>query len=110
MTAQAIVPHCALPHHRRRSSGRRRSLAPRFGAENTFTDVVDITCDISDFRAQIFCPKMTQKLPKKHHEAGPPEKLHTDALSQSIYGLTLDIVKIVKRFACANEQRKGYFG
>ena len=29
---------------------------------------------------------------------------------KSIYGLTLDTVKIVKRFACADEQRKGHFG
>ena len=29
---------------------------------------------------------------------------------KSIYGLTLDTVKIVKKFACADEQRKGHFG
>ena len=33
---------------------------------------------------------MTQELPKKHHEAGPPEQLTTD---------TLDTVRIAKRFA-----------
>ena len=30
----------------------------------------------------------TQELPKKHHEAGPPEQLPTDALSQIDYGHT----------------------
>ena len=54
--------------HSRRSRGAGGGRAsPRFGAENTFTDVFDNTCDISDF--------------KKHNEAGPPELLATGALS-----------------------------
>ena len=58
--------------------------------KNTFTEVFNNTCDISDFRAHIFCPQTTQELPKKqHHEAGPPEQLITD---------TLDTVTISKRF------------
>ena len=61
----------------------------RFGAEkNTITDVFDNTCDISDFRAHIFCPETTLELPKKHNEVGPPEQLPTDALSQIDYGHT----------------------
>ena len=77
----------------------------------TLTDVFDVTSSICDFRAHIFCPQTTQKLPKKHHEAGPPEQLPTDVSSQikSITD-TLDTVKIAKRFACANEQRKEHFG
>lgn len=69
--------------------------------KNTFQDVFDNTCDIDDFRAHIFCLQTTQELPKKHHEAGPPEKLTTDKL---------DSVKIAKTFACVNEQRKVHFG
>ena len=57
--------------------------------KNTFTEVLHNTCDISDFRAHIFCPQTTQELPK-HYEAGPPEQLTTDPL---------DTVKIAKRFA-----------
>ena len=34
-----------------------------------FSDVFDITCDIGEFRAHIFCPQKTQRLSKKHHEA-----------------------------------------
>ena len=61
--------------HSRRSRGAGGGRAsPRFGAENTFTDVFDNTCDISDF--------------KKHNEAGPPELLATGALSQIDYGHT----------------------
>ena len=76
----------------------------------TLTDVFDVTSSICDFRAHIFCPQTTQELPKKHHEAGPPEQLPTDVLSQIDYGHTVDTVKIAKRFACANEQRKRHFG
>ena len=47
--------------------------------KKSFKDAFDITCD---FRAHIFCPQTTQKLSKKHHEAGPPEQLPSDALSQ----------------------------
>ena len=65
--------------------------SPRFGAENTFTDVFDNTCDISDF--------------KKHNEAGPPEQHYLLMLCHKSITDTLDTVKI----ACANEQRKGHF-
>ena len=65
--------------HSRRSRGAggggelgRGRASPRFGAENTFTDVFDNTRDISDF--------------KKHNEAGPPEQLPTGVLSQIDYG------------------------
>ena len=54
----------------------------------TLTDVFDVTSSIRDFRAHIFSPQTTQELPKKHHEAGPPERLPTDALSQIDYGHT----------------------
>ena len=56
--------------------------------ENTFTDVFDITSDIGNFRPHIFCPQATKELPRKHHEAGPPIQLPTDALSQIDYGHT----------------------
>ena len=46
-------------------------------------------------------PSPPQELPKKHHEEGSPEQLLID---------TLDTVKIAKRSACGNEQRKGHFG
>ena len=41
--------------------------------KNPFKDLFDNTCDISDFRAHIFCPHTTQELPKKHYEAGRPD-------------------------------------
>lgn len=44
-----------------------------FVPENTFTDVFNNNCDISDFRARILCPQMTQK-----HNEWPPEQLPTD--------------------------------
>ena len=50
-----------------------------FGAKNITSD---ITVGIGDIRVHIFCPQMTQELPKKHHKAGPREQLPTDALSQ----------------------------
>ena len=75
----------------------------------TLTDVFDVTSSIRDFRAQIFCPQTTQGPPKKHHEAGTPEQLPTDALSLVDYGHTRHC-KDCKRFTCANEQRKGHFG
>ena len=77
--------------------------------KNTFEDVFHNTCDIGDFRADILCPEKTQELPEKHHEAGPPKQLPTDALSKSVPD-TLDTVKTAKRFTCAGEQRKGHFG
>ena len=59
-----------------------------FGAEKHFCWWIDDTCDISDLREHIFCPQMTQELPKKDSEEWPPEQLPTDALSQIDYGLT----------------------
>ena len=56
----------------------------RFGAKK-HKDEFDNTCDMGDFRAQIFCPQMTQELPKKHYEAGLPEQLPTGVLSQIDY-------------------------
>ena len=53
--------------------------------KKSFKGAFDIICD---FRAHIFCPQTSQKLIKKHHEAGPPEQLPTDALSQIDYGHT----------------------
>ena len=46
------------------------------------------TCDIGYFREQRLCPQTTQELPGKHNEAGTPEHLPTDALSQIDYGHT----------------------
>ena len=57
----------------------------RFGAENMASD---ITCGIGGIRVHIFYLQTTQQLPKKHHEAGPPEQLPADALSQIDYGHT----------------------
>ena len=37
----------------------------------------------------IFCPQKTEELPKKHNEAGPPEQLLPDALSQIHYKHTI---------------------
>ena len=47
------------------------------------TDVLDNTCDISDFREHIFCP---QNYPT--NKAGLAEQLPTDILSQIDYGQT----------------------
>ena len=44
----------------------RKGLVPK----NTFTDVFDISCDIGDFMAHIFCRQMTQELPKKAYDGG----------------------------------------
>ena len=89
-----------LRDHRRRSRGSKGSVAPpppppveicesptpRFGAEKTFTDVLDNTCGHRRLQNAHFLPSDgTQELPKKHHEAGPPEQLPTDALSQIDY-------------------------
>ena len=42
-----------------------------------------------------------RRLKTKDHEAGPPEQLHKSITE------TLNSAKIAKRFACANERRKG---
>ena len=89
------------------SGGGGRSLPRVLVPKNTFTNVFNNTCDISDFIAHIFCPRTTQELPKKHNEAGTPEQLPTDALAQINNVMdTLDTVKIT----CANEWRNGHFG
>ena len=43
----------------------RQSPPPRLVPKNTFTDAFENTCDMSDFRAHIFCPQTTQELPIK---------------------------------------------
>ena len=53
----------------------------------------------------IFCPQKTEEPPKKHNEAGPPEQLLPDALSQIVYKHTIHL-----KMVCTNEQCKGYFG
>ena len=50
----------------------------RFGAESIASD---ITCGIGDIRAHIYRAQTAQELPKKHHEAGLPEQLPTDAVT-----------------------------
>ena len=63
---------------------------PRFGTEKHFyRRIWQYLSDISDFRTHIFClAQMTQELPKEHNEAGPPEQLPSDTLSQIDYGHT----------------------
>ena len=72
--------------HRWQSRGAGGSKAPppstKIWTGRAFTDVFDNTSDIGDFREHIFGPQTTQELPKKHHEAGLPEQLPTDALPQ----------------------------
>ena len=63
--------------------------ATRRGSQ-TAKIVFDITCGIGDFRACIFCPPLTQELPKKHQEAGSFEQVPTHVLSQIDYGHTMD--------------------
>ena len=53
--------------------GRRAPPAHVLVPKNPFKDLFDNTCDISDFRAHIFCPQTTQELPKKQYEAGRPD-------------------------------------
>ena len=55
------------------------SPPPHVGVKNI---IGNITGGISDIRAHIVCPQMTQELSEKHHEAGPPEQLPTVVLSQ----------------------------
>ena len=73
--------------HRRPSRGAGGVVTPeqKLGGENPPTfwcqkpflrDVYDNTCDNVDFRLQsahFLRPQTTQELPKKHHEAVPPE-------------------------------------
>ena len=83
--SQKSAKHSLVP--RRFRFGQWFRASPRFGAENTFTDVFDNTRDISDFKKQ---DRLNNYLLVYCH------KSITD---------TLDTVKI----ACANEQRKWHF-
>ena len=65
-------------------------LVPKTLLPNVFDNTIK-----TDFGEHIFCPQTTQVLPKKHHEAGLPEQLPTDALSQIDYGQTR-YCKVVK--------------
>ena len=47
----------------------------------------------------------SQELPEKHHEAGPPTQLRTDALSQIDHGHT----RHCQDYKEVYEQGKGYF-
>ena len=80
--------------------------------KNPLKDVFDNTFDIGDFRAHIFCPQTTQEPAEKH--LVKQDRLVNCLLIQCHKSITdtLDTVKIEKRFACANEQRKikGHFG
>ena len=53
--------------------GRRAPPALVLAPKNPFKDVFDNTCDISDFRAHIYCPQTTQELSEKHYDAGRPD-------------------------------------
>ena len=64
----------------------------RFGAENIASD---ITCGIGEIRAHIYRAQTAQELPKKHHEAGLPEQLPTDAVTR---GSRVDERRIRARF------------
>ena len=75
--------------------------------ENTFTDVFDNTCDIGDFKAHIFYQQTTQELPKKHHEAGSPEQLPTNALSQIDYGHTRHCKRLQRGLLMPTNNAKG---
>ena len=100
----------------RRSSGSRGKKLeepPTFCfPKNPLKDVFDNTFDIGDFRAHIFCPQTTQEPAEKH--LVKQDRLVNCLLIQCHKSITdtLDTVKIEKRFACANEQRKikGHFG
>ena len=67
-----------MEYHRGRSRGGGGLPVQRFGAENIASD---ITCGIGDIRAHIYRAQTAQELPKKHHEAGLPEQLPTDAVT-----------------------------
>ena len=68
-----------MQYHRRLSRGEAELPVPHFGAENIASD---ITCGIGDITARIYCVQTAQGLPKKHHEAGPPEQLPNDAVAR----------------------------
>ena len=59
--------------------------------------------------AWIFCPKMTQELPKKHHEAGPPQKLPTNVLLQINYGHTRHCQNCKEICLCQQTRQKVFW-
>ena len=75
----------------------------------TLTDVYDITRVMGGFRVHIFCPQKTQDYLGSSMKQ---DRLNSRLLMHCQKSITdaLDTVMITKRFACANEQRKGHFG
>ena len=91
--------------HRRRSRGAEpHVLVPK----NTCKGIIDNKCDIGDFRAHIFCPQTTQELYLR--STMKQDRLNNCLLMHCHKSITdtLATMKIAKRFACANEQRKGH--
>ena len=76
--------------------------------KNTCKGIIDNTCDIRDFRAHIFCPQTTQELYLR--STMKQDRLNNCLLMHCHKSITdtLATMKIAKRFACANEQRKGH--
>ena len=76
--------------------------------KNTCKGIIDNTCDIGDFRAHIFCPQTTQELYLR--STMKQDRLNNCLLMRCHKSITdtLATMKIAKRFACANEQRKGH--
>ena len=78
---------------------------PRFGAKK-HKDEFDNTCDMGDFREDIFCPQTTQELPKKQAVVQAVLLHGTDALSQIDYGHNRHC-EDCKEICLCNEQPKG---
>ena len=76
--------------------------------KNTCKGIIDNTCDIGDFRAHIFCPQTTQELYLR--STIKQDRLNNCLLMYCHKSITdtLATMKTAKRFACANEQRKGH--
>ena len=76
--------------------------------KNTCKGIIDNTCDIGDFRAHILCPQTTQELYLR--STMKQDRLNNCLLMHCHKSITdtLATMKIAKRFACANEQRKGH--
>ena len=90
--------------HRRRSRGQGpHVLVPK----NTCKGILDNKCDIGDFRAHIFCPQTTQELYLR--STMKQDRLNNCLVMYCHKSITdtLATMKTAKRFACANEQRKG---
>ena len=84
----SVAPPPPPPHKQITNIGRKNPPSTVLVPKDTCTDVFDITCDMADFKGQIFCPQTTYELSKKHHDAGPPKNcllLHCD---RSKYGHT----------------------